>query len=218
MNKLLYALLLLFACQIAQAKSKFFEGKIFLSDGTTFFGLTEIPSGPYDKTIRFKDKRDAKAIPIASSKIDSIFIFKENHAQNRFDLMTKFVFGKCELYDVKKNTVDTKNKKIWLNIAWNTKLMEVYCVADFYEINEDGKLKATGAYRIDFYLKKKEAENYFLVYNYLGDNKQEYFNVSCSYYFKDIPKLSRYLANGGYKWDEVYRVAEAYERYKKSAE
>lgn len=211
MNNLLYSLLLLFVCQTAQAQFKFLKGIIYLSDGTTLAGFTEIPKGPYDKTIRFKSERDTKASPIASSNIDSLVIF------NDF-VQRKFAFGKCDFYNIKKNTVDTKNKKIWLILAWSTELMEVYSVADFYEINKKGKMKLTGTQRIDFYLNKKESENYFLVYNYMGENKQEYFNVSCSYYCKDIPKLSRYLANGGYKWDKVFQVAEAYDRYKRSTE
>ena len=211
MNNLIYALLLLFVCQIADAQSKFVRGKIYLNDGTTLTGLTNIPSGPYDKTIRFKSTRSTKASPIASSKIDSLVIMNDFFQK-------KFVFGTCELYDIKKNKVKTKDQKIWLILSWKTDLMEVYSVADFYEIKKEGNMKISGAYRIDFYLKKKGSENYFLVYNYFGENKQEYFNTSCSYYCKDIPKLSRYLANGGYKWDKVYQVAEAYDRYKKSAE
>lgn len=211
MKNLLYALLLLFVCQAAQAQSKFLRGIIYLSDGTTLTGFTKIPSNPYDKTIRFKSVNDTKASPIASSKIDSLIIMRDMFQE-------KFVFGKCELYNVKKSTVESKNKKLWLILAWKTELMEVYSVADFYEINKERKMKLSGGIRIDFYLKKKGTENYFLVYNYFGENKQEYFNASCSYYCKDIPKLSRYLANGGYKWDKVFQVAEAYSRYKRSAE
>ena len=186
------------------AQRGYYHGKIYLTDGKVLVGYTQIPSRLYDNAINYKPSKESNPISIFSTAIDSL------EYETSIDT-SKFIYTTCDIYKMKSGEVKTKKRKRWLVQTWKTKQMNVYAAADKYNIDKNGVVIINGTYSIEFYVKKINALNCFLVYSYKGQSKlSKYFNASLSYYCSDTPRLVKKIRNNEYTWEKIYEVAETY--------
>jgi hypothetical protein len=181
---------------------KLYKGNLLLENGSKVEGMIKIPT-EYDKKVTIKKEGESKKEKIASDQIKKITLD----------------FNGEQIYFVRESVENTFGKKV--GPFWYQMLIEGY--ASLYvgggHVYSNHKTGANVS-DVSYYAKRPNEEIMSVIGVYFKGaftvGKNTSFRISAAKYFEDSPEILAKINNKEYGLDDVAKLIEDYNNWKKS--
>ncbi len=199
MKKLTIILALIFLSSFVSAEA-FYDVKIILQNGRDLQGLATLPVNPGPTAIRFKESKEAKSHWVYPDSIKTV-IYHVKEKTLEYDLLKVYT------------TPSHKTVKQYYLEVRQRGYVTLYSYTDMDVIMGVGS--STTVFNGCWACYKQGESIATTISGTERKNKRDVFNLAASEYFKDDPALVAKINSNEYKWDDMEKIVEEYNRDKK---
>jgi hypothetical protein len=199
MKKLMIVFALTFLSSVVFAVP-FYDVKIILQNGHEMVGLAQLPGNPGPSAIKFKESKNSRNRWVFPDSIKTV-IYQ--------------VYGRTQEYDL-LNVYTTPSHKIVQQYYLEVKQRGYVTLYSYVNMDVIVAMEFTRTTTNDCWACYRQGESVATtVSGTERKDKHGAFNEAANEYFKDDPALLAKINSGEYKWNDMEKIVEEYNRDKK---